>query len=171
MDERSMMYPSIDIDCETQEQADRLIELFNQVKKELEGQPINEETKMQMQMRLRDIQYQLDSDESYQGVSFKLNGGFAYNKSTWYLEDITAYHEFYCNDNATNYAIPSYIDVNNMLFDLKAAGVLQAYTPVIPCCISTILPRYEKPYPVDKTITVEVRYDARDKIDARWKRL
>lgn len=157
-----MRHINIDFTCTSQDQYDKYRMELEKIKNDFMGMECTTLNKHRLQQEILWLQEYININElnhtSYynKGISVELNGPAAYNNMEWLLKDILLYHKTYISENHKVKDTYSRIEVNNMLFDLKASGIINSYNQIAEPFQTSF---NNQPYPKDKTIEVGLKYN------------
>lgn len=157
--------PIIDINfqCENLEQWEKYKSEVEKIRNDFKGLKYTTDNKLRLQHEILWLQEYININElnhttAYynKGISVELNGPAAYNNMEWLLKDILLYHKTYISENHKVKDTYSRIEVNNMLFDLKASGIINSYNQIAEPFQTSF---NDQPYPKDETIEVGLKYN------------
>ena len=86
-------YPELDIDGVPDEAMEECMEFYEQIKKEFEGKPINEEFKFELNYKVNEFKQKLKHKYDYYNVECKINGGMAYHDIMLSVREICELHK------------------------------------------------------------------------------
>ena len=133
--------------------------LLKTLKQKYEGQKITEQTKIKLNNEVSRLNEYINKKYVQQEpITCKLEGPLAYTEEEWTLTVIKNMHKKYCPHHTDKEEYTN-IEVNNMLFDLKAYDIIGCYVPlVVPYCFGiTIREGYDEIF--EGTVKVQARYD------------
>ena len=120
-------YPELYIEGVPDEATEECMEFYEQIKKEFEGKPINEEFKFELNYKVNEFKQKLKHKYDYYNVECKINGGMAYHDIMLSVREICELHKEYYPARFEEKENYTRLEVNNMLFDLHIADVVKGY--------------------------------------------
>ena len=132
--------------------------LLDEIEEDFVGEHVNNVTKMLLQNTVSKLDEHIKNNAGNPStnIGVEIEGSYAYNSVDWMLEDVLYYHERFVPEYHKPLESYSRSEVNNMLFDLKAIGIINSYTPVaepVFCSFNA------ETFPEDKVIKVGLHYN------------
>lgn len=147
---------NIDFTCTSIEQYNKYRNELEKIKNDFMGMKCTTLNKHRLQQEILWLHEYINVNDPFENINVELTGPVAYNDTEWLLKDILQYHKYYDPENHNVQKEYSRIEVNNMLFDLKALGIINSYTKVAEPFPTSF---NNQPYPKDKTIEVGLKYN------------
>lgn len=151
-----MQHININFNCTSIEQYQKYENELRKIENDFLGMECTTLNKNRLQEEVSWLQEYITVNDPFENINVELTGPVAYNTIEWTLQDILTYHKHYIPENHHPKNTYTRMEVNNMLFDLKASGIINSYSKVAELFQTSL---NNQKYPSDKTIEVDLHYN------------
>ena len=106
---------------------DKLDKFFEEFKKKYQGKTIKEDIKYMMNLEIEQFKNELKEEYPQYPIICRLKGPVAYHRAKWTLKTILELYQKYYPEHYEEKNEYSWLDVNNMLFDLQMIDLIEYY--------------------------------------------
>ena len=104
-----------------------LNKFFEEFKKKYQGKMIKEDTKYKMNLEIEQFKNELKEEYPQYPIVCRLKGPVAYHRAEWTLKTILELYQKHYPERYEEKNEYSWLDVNNMLFDLQMIDLIEYY--------------------------------------------